>query len=49
MQHITGISHHQLRFSILEDAIAPDNQVHFIDVFVALTLPNPFGWLILKN
>jgi transposase len=35
MQHITGISRHQMRFSSLEDAIAPDNQVRFIDAFVA--------------
>jgi hypothetical protein len=49
MQHITGISRHQLRFSSLEDAIAPDNQVRFIDVFVALTLSNPFEWFVLKN
>jgi transposase len=35
MQHITGISRHQMRISSLEDAIAPDNQVRFIDVFVA--------------
>ncbi|MFV8360776.1 IS1182 family transposase [Flavobacterium sp. LS1P3] len=34
MQHITGISRQQLRFSSLEDAIAPDNQVRFIDAFV---------------
>ena len=27
MQHITGISRHQMRFSSLEDAIALDNQV----------------------
>ena len=34
MQHITGISRHQMRISSLEDAIAPDNQVRFIDAFV---------------
>lgn len=34
MQHITGISRHQLRISSLEDAISADNQVRFIDVFV---------------
>jgi transposase len=34
MQHITGISRQQMRFSSLEDAISPDNQVRFIDVFV---------------
>ena len=34
MQHITGISRQQLRISSLEDAIAPDNQVRFIDAFV---------------
>jgi transposase len=34
MQHITGISRQQMRFSSLEDTISPDNQVRFIDVFV---------------
>jgi transposase len=34
MQHIPGISRHQLRISSLEDAIASDNQVRFIDAFV---------------
>ena len=34
MQHITGISRQQIRFSILEDTISPDNQVRFIDNFV---------------
>jgi transposase len=34
MQHITGISRHQIRFSSLEEAISPDNQVRFIDTFV---------------
>ena len=34
MQHITGISRHQMRISSLEDAISPDNQVRFIDAFV---------------
>lgn len=34
MQHITGISRHQMRFSSLEDAISADNQVRFIDAFV---------------
>nr|WP_315197063.1 transposase [uncultured Flavobacterium sp.] len=34
MHHITGISRHQMRISSLEDAIAPDNQVRFIDAFV---------------
>jgi transposase len=34
MQHIRGISRHQMRISSLEDAIARDNQVRFIDAFV---------------
>lgn len=34
MQHITGISRHQMRFSSLEDAISTDNQVRFIDAFI---------------
>jgi hypothetical protein len=35
MQYIQGISRHQIRISSLEDAISPDNQVRFIDAFVA--------------
>lgn len=34
MQHITGISRHQMLISSLEEAISPDNQVRFIDAFV---------------
>ena len=34
MQHILGISRHQMRISSLEDAISPENQVRFIDAFV---------------
>jgi transposase len=34
MQHILGISRHQMRVSSLEDAISPDNQVRFVDAFV---------------
>ena len=34
MQHITGISRQQMRFSSLEDTISPDNQLRFIDAFV---------------
>jgi hypothetical protein len=30
MQHITGISRHQMRFSSLEDTISLDNQVLII-------------------
>jgi hypothetical protein len=33
MQHITGISRHQMRISSLEDVISTDNQVRFIDAF----------------
>ena len=36
MQHITGISRHQLRFSSLEDSISADNPVRFIDAFVGI-------------
>jgi hypothetical protein len=34
MQHITGISCQQMRFSSLEYTISPDNQVRFIDAFI---------------
>ena len=36
MQHITGISRQQMRFSSLEDTISPDNQVRFIYAFEEL-------------
>jgi transposase len=35
MQHIQGISRHQLQMSSLEDKIASDNPVRFIDAFVS--------------
>jgi hypothetical protein len=34
MQHIQGISRHQLQMSSLEDKITADNQVRFIEAFV---------------
>ncbi|MBK0371040.1 hypothetical protein [Flavobacterium agrisoli] len=34
MQHIQGISRHQLQMVSLEDNITATNQVRFIDVFV---------------
>ena len=34
MQHIQGISRHQLQLSSLEDTISQDNPVRFIDAFV---------------
>ena len=34
MQHIQGISRHQLQMISLEDKITSDNPVRFIDVFV---------------
>jgi hypothetical protein len=34
MQHITGISRHQLQISSLEDKITPENPVRFIEAFV---------------
>lgn len=33
MQHISRISHNQINFGSLEDRIAFDNPVKFIDVF----------------
>lgn len=36
MQHITGISRHQLQVSSLEDTISQDNPIRFIDAFVNL-------------
>lgn len=46
MQHITGISRHQLRFSSLEEAIDPNNQVRFIDAFVAFIAIDKLGFKI---
>jgi transposase/type II secretory pathway component PulJ len=46
MQHITGISRHQLRFSSLEEAISLDNQVRFIDAFVAFIAIDKLGFTI---
>jgi len=34
MQHITGTTHNQLRFTSLEDIISQDNPVRFIEAFV---------------
>ena len=36
MQHITGISRQQMRFSSLEDTKSRNNQVRLIDAFVEL-------------
>jgi transposase len=36
MQHITGICRHQLRVSSLEDTIAADNPIRFIEAFVGI-------------
>jgi hypothetical protein len=36
MQHIQGISRYQLQMSSLEDKIAIDNSVRFIDTFVCV-------------
>lgn len=46
MQHITGISRQQMRFSSLEDAINQDNQVRFIDAFVESINLNKLGFAI---
>lgn len=46
MQHISGISRHQMRISSLEDAIAPDNQVRFIDAFVTLIDLSKLGFAV---
>jgi transposase len=46
MQHITGISRHQMRISSLEDAISPDNQVRFIDAFVSFVDLSKLGFSV---
>ena len=40
MQHIQGISRHQLQVVSLEDTISQDNPIRFIDAFVhSINLP----------
>jgi len=46
MQHISGISRHQMRISSLEDAIASDNQVRFIDAFVMFVDLSKLGFSV---
>jgi hypothetical protein len=46
MQHITGISRYQMRFSSLEDTISLDNQVRFIDAFVESLELAKLGFII---
>ena len=36
MQHIQGVSRYQLQMSSLEDKIAIDNSVRFIDAYVGV-------------
>ena len=43
MQHIQGISRHQLQMSSLEDKISVDNSVCFIDAFVNHTNSRNLG------
>ena len=44
MQHIQGISRHQLQMSSLEDKITADNPVRFIDAFVNHIDPVKIGF-----
>jgi hypothetical protein len=46
MQHITGISRYQMRFSSLEDTISLYNQVRFIDAFVESLELAKLGFII---
>ena len=46
MQHILGISRHQMRISSLEDAISPDNPVRFIDAFVTFVDLSKLGFSV---
>jgi hypothetical protein len=46
MQHILGISRQQMRISSLEDAIATDNQVRFIDAFVSFVDLTKLGFAV---
>ena len=46
MQHISGISRHQMRISSLEDAIALDNQVRFIEAFVTFVDISKLGFSV---
>ncbi|WP_444626078.1 hypothetical protein ACSLMH_06170 [Flavobacterium columnare] len=51
MYHIQGISRHQLQTTSLEDKIALDNPVRFIDAFVRLIDLNKIGFttVVLKT
>lgn len=51
MQHIQGISRNQLQMVSLEDKIAPDNAVRFIDAFVSVIDLKKLGFqpIILKT
>lgn len=46
MQHISGISRHQMRISSLEDTISPDNPVRFIDAFVSFLDLSKLGFSV---
>lgn len=46
MQHISGISRHQMRISSLEDTISPDNSVRFIDAFVSFLDLSKLGFSV---
>jgi hypothetical protein len=46
MQHITGISRHQMRISSFEDAISSANQVRFIGAFVTFVDLTKFGFSV---
>ena len=49
MQHITGTSREQMRFSSLEDKIALDNPVRFIDAFVEYISLKALGFTAKKR
>ncbi|WP_423740355.1 hypothetical protein V8245_14040 [Flavobacterium columnare] len=51
MYHIQGISRHQLQTTNLEDKIALDNPIRFIDAFVRLIDLNKIGFttVVLKT
>jgi hypothetical protein len=46
MQHIQGTQRHNLKMSSLEDKMASENPVRFIDAFVEHILLEPVGFTV---
>ena len=49
MQHISGISRHQLQIISLEDKITFENSVRFVEAVVENILPQKLGILVITK